>query len=122
MWPFKPMVCSSKNLSCVVRLAVVSNIVMWSTGAVAYAQLEGVLSDGVVHEEGIFISLPVYIISLIATAGFTWTIAKHDSQRIRRLDGLEVELKRATQRSRALEIRIEELLDQGARREARQEE
>jgi len=94
------------------RLAVLSNAITWSLSPMAWADVDGVIGDTAVHEEGIFISLPVYIISIVATAGFTWTIAKYDSQRIRRLEGLEHELKRANSRALALETRIEELIEQ----------
>ena len=76
------------------RLAVVSNVVAWASGAWAAADLE----SNPVNEEGIVISLPVYVVSLIATATFTWTIAKYDSARNRRLDLLEAELIRSTDR------------------------
>ena len=56
------------------KLAVVSNVIAWSAGAVASSDLQSTP----VNEDGIAISLPVYIVSLIATAGFTWTISKYD--------------------------------------------
>ena len=102
--------------SNIARLAVLSNIITWSLVPTAWADVEGAIEGNAVHEEGIYVSLPVYIISLIATAGFTWTIAKYDSQRIRRLEGLEEELKRSNRRSVALECRIEELLDSAAKK------
>lgn len=40
-------------------------------------------------EDDIYITLPVFIISLIATVGFTWTIAKYDNARKRQIDELK---------------------------------
>jgi len=97
------------------KFAVLSNVITWSLAPTVWADVEGAWEGNAVHEEGIYVSLPVYIISLIATAGFTWTISKYDSQRNRRLDGLEHELKRANSRALALETRIEEMLDQNSK-------
>jgi len=91
------------------KLAVVSNVIAWSSGAVASSDLQSTP----VNEDGIAISLPVYIVSLIATAGFTWTISKYDQRRNRRLEVLEHELSRSNDRFIALQAQLEDLLRQG---------
>ena len=45
-----------------------------------------------ISETGIVISLPVYVSSLIATAIFTWTIAKYDAKRAKKITQLETKI------------------------------
>lgn len=45
--------------------------------------------DQAVNQEAIVITLPVFVISICSTAAFTWTIAKWDNIRTRKVDELE---------------------------------
>ena len=70
--------------------AVISNGLMWICCGVfttpAFAQA---VNDGTLGEKGFYISLPVYVTSIIGTAGFTWAVAKYDNARVRKIDQLE---------------------------------
>ena len=95
------------------RLAVLSNLLMWvSCGLMTTPAFAQTLTAEAppTFEDGIFISLPVYITSLVATAMFTWTVAKYDSNRLRKLDHMEIEQKRTLDRMRGIEVRLEDLL------------
>ena len=74
--------------------AVISNISMWAAaatthGALAQAQLD---PSRDIRHDAIYVSLPIFLVSLFATAGFTWTVAKYDSKRARRLERLELKI------------------------------
>lgn len=89
------------------RVAIVgTHSLFWISGSVLYAQTEqgGRLPSQSTSEDGIFISLPVFVSSVLATAVFAWTIAKYDSQRVRRLDRIERQNEELLQRLASLEI------------------
>lgn len=72
-------------------LAVACFVVHWCSAGVVLART----SEGrapTVTQESIHVSLPVYVTSIIATAVFTWTVAKYDHARSKRLDELERKL------------------------------
>lgn len=65
------------------KLAVLCNTFTW--GVTPFV----VLQQSAVTEQSITISLPVYVVSLLATAGFSWMVAKHDSATRTRVRELE---------------------------------
>ncbi len=71
--------------SLVHKCAAISGCVMWILAGVVHAQT----ADHDVRHTAVMISLPVYVVSLVATASFTWAVAKYDNERIRRMDRLE---------------------------------
>lgn len=64
------------------KLAVLSNTITW--GMTPFVALQSAVT-----EQSITISLPVYVVSLLATAGFSWMVAKHDSATRARVRELE---------------------------------
>ena len=81
------------SIACIAaRLSVLSNLAMWTSAAYAMEDMRSI-QDGT-SEDGIYISLPVYIVSLIATAGFTWTVSKYDAARLQRMNEIESKLDR----------------------------
>lgn len=81
------------SIACIAaRLSVLSNLLMWTSAAYAMEDMQSIQSG--TSEEGIYISLPVYIVSLIATAGFTWTVSKYDAARLQRMNDIEGKLDR----------------------------
>jgi hypothetical protein len=84
------------SLACLAaRLSVLSNLAMWTSAAFAMNDIAAF--EAGTSEEGIYISLPVYIVSLIATAGFTWTVSKYDAARLQRMNEIESKLDRLLQ-------------------------
>lgn len=73
---------------------IFSNAAMWCvTGTV----LGRPLGDGgpiTVNQDNIYISLPVYISSIAATAVCTWVVAKYDNRRIRQVSELKATVER----------------------------
>lgn len=61
--------------------------------AVIWASMPFAVAD--VTEKEISISVTLYVSSIIATAAFTWAIAKHDSKRARDVELLAERLDRA---------------------------
>lgn len=56
----------------------------------------GILNADTVTEAEIKVSLPIFITSIIATAGFTWVVAKYDNARLRKMDELQQQMKDLT--------------------------
>ena len=72
------------------NLVIVSNTVMCTSAATLFAEIQNSPSfSSDVHQDSIFISLPVFISSMVATALFTWTIARYDQNRVRQMQQLE---------------------------------
>lgn len=82
-------------------------ITFWSltvgSGAVLFAATES--PGGVVNTEGIVVSLPVFIVSLGATASFTWMVARHDAARSREVEEMRVSMHRLAEIVAELEQR-----------------
>lgn len=76
--------------------AIISNMVMWLAAGTVYGQTSDLSNE--VHHDSIYISLPVFISSIIATAVFTWTVAKYDSKRIGKIEELEHQMTTLTNR------------------------
>lgn len=76
--------------------AAVSNAVTWLAvgGITAHAQAAPDAIPQLVNEQSLNVSLPVFFVSIIATAGFTWTIARWDAARTKKVDRLEQEIRR----------------------------
>lgn len=79
--------------------AVAACISMLGSAGVACAQLQ---SSSPVTQDGIVISLPIFMISLITTASLTWKVAKYDSKKnaqlleaMRKVAELEEKLEKA---------------------------
>jgi len=70
--------------------AVVGNVCLWCVTPVLAADL----APNAVTEAEITVSLPVYILSIIGTASFTWVVAKYDNERIRKMDRLASQMER----------------------------
>lgn len=85
-----PMQDSTKET--IMRISAVSCFaVAWISAAVisaaARASDTGELNG--VSEKAMYVSLPVFITSIIGTAAFTWMIAKYDNLRLRKQLQLE---------------------------------
>ena len=70
--------------------AIGSHTCMWiaaayTLSAVAKAQAAQA-SGSMIPQENITISLPVFVVSILATAGFTWAVAQHDRNNDKRID------------------------------------
>lgn len=70
--------------------AIGSHTCMWiaaayTLSAVAKAQAAQA-SGSMIPQENITISLPVFVVSILATAGFTWAVAQHDRKNDKRID------------------------------------
>lgn len=74
-------------------MAVISFIVMWSSTVVLADGMQKAAADDKYSYEQIYISLPVYIISLLATAGFVWAVAKYDNKRAQEMRALRDEIR-----------------------------
>lgn len=76
--------------------AVVSHTLMWISAGVVHAQASASANTQrigpTLTEDGIYISLPVFVASLISTAVFTWRIAKYDHHRKRQIEKIEQKL------------------------------
>ncbi len=70
--------------------AIGSNLSMWVAAVYtmsASSHAQGAQSSGsMVPQENIQVSLPVFIVSIGATAAFTWAVAQHDRKSDRRID------------------------------------
>lgn len=73
-------------------LAVISFLVMWCSTVVLADGIEKATEGNKVGYEQIYISLPVYIVSLLATAGFVWTASKYDNKRLMEIKGLREQI------------------------------
>lgn len=51
-------------------------------------------TSGPINQEAIVVSLPVFIVCLIATASFTWAVARWDAVRTKKVEKLEAEVRR----------------------------
>jgi hypothetical protein len=76
--------------------AAMSHAVMWiAVGTmcshVSAADGSGSVA-GPVNQESIYVTLPMFVVSIIATAGFTWTIAKWDTRRTKEVHELRNEI------------------------------
>ena len=77
----------------IVKLfAIISFITMWSSSIVLADGIEKIAAGDKYNYEQIYISLPVYIVSMIATAGFIWTVAKYDNKRVREMSDLKLQI------------------------------
>jgi len=75
--------------------AVVSNTVMWISGTTLGSAVDKAENMTDLTTEGdVFISLPIIITSLIATAAFTWTVARYDARQRQMADEARNHLKR----------------------------
>lgn len=77
--------------------AVVSGCAMWIAAGVtasAVGMVSGADSASTVSHEQVTIGLPVFIVSIISTAIFTWTIARYDMARNVRIRAMEKRLDR----------------------------
>lgn len=73
-------------------MGVLANITQWISGGI----LASAPSGGVTEEE-IMISLPVFIISVISTAAFVWTICRYDLKRASEIAELRKECETMTE-------------------------
>ena len=89
-----------KTYIMIRNLSVISNVVMWISVGAVYGQTTSPMPE--VHHDAVYISLPVFVTSMLATAVFTWTIAKYDNSRIRKIEVLEEKLE-------SMEASMEEL-------------
>lgn len=71
-------------------LAIVSHAVMWCSGGVAYAQAT---AGAAVNSDAVTVPLSVFVVSVLATAGFTWAVCtswsklKNDFEELRKRQG-----------------------------------
>ena len=73
-------------LGLILRKCLVSSFCMiWMSGGVLSSQI----SNGIKASEDVYISLPVFISSIVATAIFTWTVAKYDNKKISQISKLQ---------------------------------
>ena len=63
------------------KLTVGSFCMMWMSGGVLGAQLKAAANE-IQVSDSIYVSLPVFVTSIIATAIFTWTVAKYDNKKV----------------------------------------
>lgn len=70
--------------------AIGSNISMWIAAGYTLSVVGKAHGQGgqgsLIPQENISISLPIYVISILATAGFTWAVAQHDRKNDKRID------------------------------------
>ena len=84
--------------------AVISNTVMWISGTTLGSAVDSAESMTDLTTEGdVFISLPIFITSLIATAAFTWTVARYDARQRRMAEESRDHLERMYERLDAIE-------------------
>lgn len=70
-------------------LALLAWIATCFSGSIVTATASMDHAPTTVTEEGVFISLPVFIACIIATAIFTTAVMKYDNGRLKRVDELE---------------------------------
>jgi hypothetical protein len=92
-------------------MSVVSLVIFWSVTPIL---AQSVQSPMTVPQETITISLPIYIISLLSTAAFTWTVAKYQSSRDQQVQELRQQVQMLTQilKSHAPD-KLDDILTQG---------
>lgn len=73
------------------RGLILSNLAMWMGAVSVYAQTSESPS-GMVPQETVYVSMPVFVTSIMATAVFTWTVSKYDQSRNRKVEMLEEKL------------------------------
>tara|TARA_Y100001938_G_C8083082_1_gene430317 strand:+ start:1823 stop:2119 length:297 start_codon:yes stop_codon:yes gene_type:complete len=89
--------------------AVASNTIMWISGTAFSSQVEKLASIAeMTTEKDLYISLPVFIISLIASVGFTWTVARYDSNQRRMADEARDHMERLYRRLECIERYMED--------------
>lgn len=77
------------NITTTRTLAAIFNAFTVMSGAVLYGgTMSPQLGGSPVDQEGIYVSLPVFIVSILATASFTWMVARHDASRAREVENL----------------------------------
>ena len=77
------------NINLARTLAAIFNAFTVMSGAVLYGgTMSPQLGGSPVDQEGIYVSLPVFIVSILATASFTWVVARHDAARAREVEKL----------------------------------
>jgi hypothetical protein len=79
-------------------LGVICFSVMWIVTPVAAAQSIPT-TIAAVGEAEIHVSLAVYVMSIIGTAGFTWTIARYERAKDKKIQELETMVQQLIDRS-----------------------
>lgn len=85
----------TKYMRTIRLLTTISFIFFWCSTVVLANDLQKAAAGDKYSYEQIYISLPVYIISLLTTAGFVWTVAKYDNKRAAEIKKLQDQLSEA---------------------------
>ena len=93
--------CRRRRCSLMGGLAVISHSSMWVLAGMLMGGAGRL--DATVTEGGIAITLPVFIISILSTASFTWAVARMVHSR-------ETAIRRLTRQQRELQELVAKLL------------
>ena len=89
--------------------AVMSNTIMWISGTAFGSQVDSLTSIAeLTTEKDLYISLPVFVVSLIASVGFTWTVARYDANQRRMADEARDHMERLYRRLECIERYMED--------------
>lgn len=108
-----PLIARRVSLTRVLCLGMIgSNMSMWIAAVYTMSIVNNAMAQGgTVPQDTITITLPVFIVSILATAGFTWAVAQHDRQNDKRIDVATAEVEsRVTAKVEDLEATLNKLL------------
>lgn len=79
------------NIGAMLRRILVSSFCfMWVSGTVLAANITAAqkAKEAIKFADDVYVSLSVFITSIIATAIFTWTVAKYDNKKVAEITAL----------------------------------
>ena len=84
--------------------AVISNTIMWISGTSFGTSVDKVeaVAD-LTTESDVYISLPIFVTSLLASVAFIWTVARYDARQRRMAEEAREHLDRMYERLDAIE-------------------
>lgn len=94
-------------------MAATFNAMAISSGALLYGQAvpQAMGGGSPVNSEAVFVSVPVFIVSIFATASFTWMVARHDQKRSKEIDQLSDTIGKLTRELDRVKEAIEQSTD-----------
>ena len=81
-----------------VVILCVSWLVLFGSGSILIAASQ---PENTISEEVIVISLPVFVISLVATIGATWTVSRYIANRERQADDMQLQINKLAEQVKA---------------------
>jgi hypothetical protein len=87
---------------------VLSQVSVWMCTGTAFALPQDGSTPPIIKQEAIYVSLPVFFTALVFTAVSTWTVARYDFNRQRKLERVERKLNAALKKLGVEDIEPEE--------------